>query len=47
MRRSGLTEAVILGNYSTLRAEDLANAWSYVRNHATEIEQQIRENENA
>lgn len=47
MRRSGLTEAMILGNYSTLRAEDLANAWSYVRNHASEIEQQIRENEEA
>ena len=47
MRRSGLSEAAILGNYSTLRAEDLANAWSYVRNHTLEIEQQMRENEEA
>lgn len=47
MRQSGLSEAAILANYPTLRAEDLANAWSFVRNHTHKIEQQIRENEEA
>ena len=28
-----------------LRAEDLANAWAYVRSHRDEIERQIAENE--
>ncbi len=31
--------------YPDLCAQDLANAWRYVRSHATEIERQIRENE--
>lgn len=26
-------------------AEDLVNAWAYVRSHATEVDSQIRENE--
>lgn len=30
-----------------LRAEDLTNAWAYVRSHLEEIEQQIHENEAA
>ncbi len=47
MRRAGLSEAAVLENYPTLRAEDLANAWLFVRNHAAEIEEQIRENEEA
>jgi len=34
-------------SYPTLRAEDLANAWAYFRTHRDEIEQQIRENEEA
>jgi hypothetical protein len=29
----------------TLRAEDLTNAWTYIRFHRAEIEQQIGENE--
>jgi uncharacterized protein (DUF433 family) len=33
--------------YPTLRAEDLANAWAYVRSHREEIEKQIQENEAA
>jgi uncharacterized protein (DUF433 family) len=37
----------LLRGYPTLRAEDLANAWAYVRAHREEIEQQIRENEEA
>lgn len=46
-RRLGVSEADLLRSYPTLRAEDLANAWAYVRAHRIEIEQQIRENEAA
>ena len=46
-RRLGTTEAELLRSYPTLRAEDLANAWSYVRAHRTEIDRQIAENEAA
>lgn len=47
MRRHGLSEADILQNYPTLRAEDLANAWAYAQLHNDEIEQAILENESA
>ncbi len=46
-RRLGCGEAEILRSYPTLRAEDLANAWAYVRAHKKEIDRQIRENEAA
>lgn len=46
-RRLGVSEADLLRCYPFLRAEDLANAWAYVRSHRDEIEQQIRENEAA
>ncbi len=46
-RRLGVSEADLLRSYPTLRAADLANAWSYVRSHAEEIERQIQENEAA
>lgn len=46
-RRLGTSEADLLGCYPTLRAEDLVNAWAYVRSHRDEIERQIRENEAA
>jgi uncharacterized protein (DUF433 family) len=46
-RRLGTSEAELLRAYPTLRAADLVNAWSYVRNHRDEIEQQIRDNEEA
>jgi len=46
-QRLGLSEADLLRYYPTLRAQDLANAWAYVRSHRDEIEQQIRENEAA
>lgn len=46
-RRLGTSESDLLRCYPTLRAEDLANAWAYVRSHNQEIEQQIRENEEA
>src|SRR6184192_65538 len=44
-RRLGISEADLLRSYPTLRAEDLANAWAYVRSHREEINRQIHENE--
>ncbi|HTT61981.1 MAG TPA: DUF433 domain-containing protein [Bryobacteraceae bacterium] len=44
-RRLGSREQELLRSYPTLRAEDLANAWAYVRSHRAEIEEQISENE--
>ena len=44
-RRLGVSEAELLRSYPTLRAEDLANAWAYVRSHRDEINRQIEENE--
>ncbi len=46
-RRLGTSEADLLRSYPTLRAEDLVQAWAYVRAHRLEIEQQIRDNEDA
>src|SRR5437016_7029032 len=46
-RRLGTSEAEILRSYPSLRAEDLANAWAYVRAHKEEIEKRIMENEAA
>ena len=43
----GVSEADLLLSYPTLRAEDLANAWAYYRAYRDQIEQQIRENEDA
>lgn len=45
MRRLGVSEAEILRNYPTLRAEDVVNAWAYARTHREEIDQAIAENE--
>lgn len=42
-----LSEAELLRSYPTLRAEDLSYAWAYVRAHRQEIDQQIRENDEA
>ena len=44
-RREGLREADILSAYPSLRAEDLANAWAYVRSHRNEIDEQILAND--
>lgn len=44
-RRLGTSEADLLRCYPTLRAEDLANAWSYIRRRRTEIERDIADNE--
>lgn len=46
-RRLGTSEAELLRIYPTLRAEDIVHAWSYVRAHRAEIDQQIHDNEDA
>jgi uncharacterized protein (DUF433 family) len=46
-RRLGASEADLLKNYPSLRAEDLANAWVYARAYPDEIEKAIKENEEA
>ncbi len=46
-RRLAASDADLLRSYPTLRAEDLVNALAYVRDHREEIDQQIRENEEA
>jgi uncharacterized protein (DUF433 family) len=46
-RRLGANEADLLRSYPTLRAEDLVNAWAFVRSHSDQIEKQLRENEGA
>ena len=44
-RRLGASDADLLRAYPTLRAEDLANAWAYVRSHEQAIKDEIRDNE--
>jgi uncharacterized protein (DUF433 family) len=44
-RHEGLSEAAILSAYPTLRAEDLANAWAYVRSHRDEVQGQMLAND--
>jgi uncharacterized protein (DUF433 family) len=46
-RRSGSTDASLLHAYPALQAQDLANAWAYVRAHADEIDGAIRANDDA
>lgn len=46
-RRLGVSESDLLLDYPTITAQDLANAWLYVRLHPEEIEQEIIVNENA
>lgn len=46
-RRLGTSESELLRIYPTLRAEDIVHAWAYVRAHQGEIDQQIRDNEDA
>ncbi|HQU47165.1 MAG TPA: DUF433 domain-containing protein [Pirellulales bacterium] len=46
-RQLGSTEAELLRAYPTLKAQDLVNAWAFVEMHRDQIEQQIRENEDA
>ena len=44
-RRQDVSEAELLQDYPTLTAQDLANAWAYVRSNQGEIEREIVENE--
>jgi uncharacterized protein (DUF433 family) len=46
-RRMGMSEADLLQSYPVLRAEDLVNAWSYIRAHKDQIDLEIKENEAA
>ena len=46
-RRLGMIEDELLRSYPALRAEDLVNAWAYVRSHRPEIEDEVRANESA
>jgi uncharacterized protein (DUF433 family) len=46
-RRLGASESDLLSDYPSLRAEDLVNAWAYVRAHRDEIDQQIEKQESA
>ena len=40
-RRLGTSEADLLRDYPALTAQDLANAWAYVRSDRDEIEEEI------
>ena len=44
-RRLGTKEVELLRSYPTLSAQDLSNAWSYVRAHRREIDEAIAANE--
>jgi len=46
-RQLGASADELLRSYPTLRAEDFGNAWTYVRSHRSEIEDDIRKNETA
>src|SRR5438105_3829973 len=46
-RRLGASEADLLRDYPSLTAEDLTNAWAYIRAHRAEIEELIVRNEAA
>lgn len=46
-RRQGLADAEILDAFPSLRAVDLAAAWSYVDAHCDEIHRDIQENDEA
>ncbi len=46
-RRLGAGDHEILRNFPTLKPSDLRNAWNYVARHPQEIDNEIRENEEA
>ncbi|MFQ3647454.1 MAG: DUF433 domain-containing protein [Aggregatilineales bacterium] len=46
-RLSGMSDREILSNFPVLNAEDIVNAWSYYQRFRSEIDDQIRENEQA
>jgi uncharacterized protein (DUF433 family) len=44
-RRLGASEADLLADFPSLRAQDLVNAWGYARAHREEIDRLIDEHE--
>ena len=44
LRRDGRSEAELLADYPSLKAEDLANAWHYARSHREEMDREIAAN---
>lgn len=46
-RRLGATDAWVLQNYPTLTADQLAQATAYAREHQPEMDEEIRENDEA
>jgi uncharacterized protein (DUF433 family) len=44
-RELGISESLLLDDYPTLMARDLANAWVYAEVYAEEIAQEIRANQ--
>ena len=44
-RRLGTSEADLLAAFPSLSAEDLTDAWAFVRGHRSAINQQIDDNE--
>jgi uncharacterized protein (DUF433 family) len=44
-REMGASEAQLLLDYPSLRAQDLVNAWAFATSHQAEVEAEIRENE--
>jgi len=46
-RRLGWSDPRILDAYPQLKPEDLAAAWSYTAQHRDEIEEAIRQNQEA
>ena len=46
-RRLGFSEDELLAAYPSLKPSDLLAAWAYVKSHPAEIDQAIRENEEA
>ncbi len=46
-KKSGLSESAILVSYPTLRQQDLTNAWAYYEANKSEIDLDIKENNEA
>ena len=46
-RQLGASDDELMEDFPSLRQQDLVNAWTYYDAHKREIDQQIKENENA
>lgn len=44
MRRAGASEADLLRDYPSLRAEDLTNSWAFAQAHTAQIETDLQAN---